>query len=727
MKRAISLILCLIIILSLFTSCTGTGNNPEGKNGGVQSGMQKNNSSGSVGLKITGAKEKDILVIAKKYYDFYIKHLDKMVSSDVAAEIRRETGNVSFDGKLKDDDLANSLCNKSTLSAVFEGQFYCKVLYAAASVGWSAGYARSANTLAAVLVSEKDIPDKNRLNDAKKLAEYAISLDGKSVRFYLTLAQIRYEQKDTDGALEAVDAALALDSGHHEALTFKLQLIVERGGSGMSAAAKSVGEKLKENDGELSKRLTGQENDTKNQQPGTSSDSTEELKKKLDDICKLEVITSADMVEILFPTQAKNIRDKIITVTAEEKDLNFPKFPSNLYQSAKQVTTEAYRTAIKQYREWLKNYRKDLMKEISKAEKSALDTDKARLDKKLKDKAAYAADPTDKTAADYMTDYNLQVLTAAENDFLLYKNKRYMDFSKESEEMYGALIHGWTQAQVIYFEDKKAAGKLPEEQKGPAFAAADAKYALAVNAASEQYVQAIVPEYAKLYNDMKEEGQKLWEKMLPFARCTLSPEYNVVNLYSTIVLETLSVLGDFSGNDLEMTRYDHNYTAEDLADAEKAMALAKEYMAAKAKAAKAKTNADFTISVKLCDEVEIKLSSTSIEVEYVNGYAARVAYNWKKEQMELGVGYGKKSDKLPIGGSVKAFANVVFDLRNQTVTDVYISAEAKLSMNTGHSSMEMGGTVNISLMGKGASLSAAAKAEVGRVGIEHQKEIIKQE
>jgi hypothetical protein len=253
---------------------------------------------------------------------------------------------------------------------------------------------------------------------------------------------------------------------------------------------------------------------------------------------------------------------------------------------------------------------------------------------------------------------------------------------------------------------------------------------LTINAAFEERLKVLVPVQNSIYTEVSKEAQRLWETMLPFARCTADPGRVIASLYE---FATVFPKPDYAGavtfdihlsghHGLPIHSYKPGISAADLQALEEALAEA------------TKTNPvyidvldDFTISVSF-GPVEIKLNNNCIEAEYVAGAAVRTQFNWKSKEMEVGVGAGYKAKVGVAGGmgagvEAKGYVNLVLDLRNNEITDVYISGEAKGSLG-GYGS---GGQARASLMGKGLELSTAAKHSIGIVGVEHTTEILKWE
>ena len=250
-------------------------------------------------MNIAPPEADEVLAIAKKYYD---RHSDALQDS-LKDELSDKAGGVNFDGSLKDDDKAEQLCAAAT--AMLDGDDDLAIACAAAAVGWSKGYARSAGAMAAVIAKTRggnglteipnmadaaaspaemdpvdlqemmeELPEPQNIedmmgtmlgkmadimgaamaaamgqmmaemanavqrdiaagldwpSDARKLAEYAVSLDKNDAELYTTLAEILFVLNDPDGALEAADAALAIEQDNSTALLLKAGIHASKG------------------------------------------------------------------------------------------------------------------------------------------------------------------------------------------------------------------------------------------------------------------------------------------------------------------------------------------------------------------------------------------------------------------------------------------------------------------------------------------------------------------
>lgn len=668
-------------------------------NGGISAGevgMVSDGVNSGVSVSVAAAVSGEILGIAKKYYEYHSGAL----SGDLKGEFSREVGAVSFDGKSADWEHAEKLCTTAAAVAMLEGDGDYAVGCAAAAVGWSQEYARSAGTLAAMLETAGFVADKDRLNDAAKLAAYAITVDGSDADFYVTLGRVLYAQNDLDGALEAVEAALAIEPGNSAALNLKIEILNKKGGTFLSAAAQKIGKELEDSDGELSKRLTEQEKAVEGIGDPKEGDSKEEALRKLRVLYELEPITPADMMESISATQAGQLREKILTVTDDQKNLGWPEFPGMLAKDNETLKTGGYDI----YNEWY-------LKQIDLKWETYYAIREIPGLKKVVDYTARYAYGIE-TSADYMLAYNEQIVEAARECYVNIVRSYVDEYSDIADAQSTKIDQVWDTANDTYSADI-AAGV-------PSDVAALKRNLTINNAINETHTLMLGLNQAK-YLELRREGELLWEKMLPFARCTEEPAYVTANLY-----ETIASLGILYSIDLLYSNghvwYTPGISEHDLIDLE----------AAKEEAYKEQIRnpnplEGFTLSYEF-GPFEFKLSSNKVEIEYVNGSACKVSYDWKSKEMEFGVGVGHKA-KLgmvkgaQVGVEAKAYVNFVVDLRKNEITDIYLSAEAKGSAG----SYEAGGQAKVSLMGKGAGLSTAAKKKFGSFAIEHEAVIIKTE
>jgi hypothetical protein len=239
-------------------------------------------------------------------------------------------------------------------------------------------------------------------------------------------------------------------------------------------------------------------------------------------------------------------------------------------------------------------------------------------------------------------------------------------------------------------------------------------YERTVSKIAEEYLQAVINSSLSLYNKIRSTVELVWERMLPFARCSGHPESAVPFLYSNCLLEAFSPIDSCVRNQImNMNEYYPDAFSKDLE------AAIREHMASKEKEKYDEQIANCPTLTASLGPFELKLGARSIELEYVKGVAGRISYNWKTGIAEAGIGGGVKGKLGIIGGETKGYLNVAFDVRNKEVTDVYMSAEAKATMGK----LETGMTGKVSLMGKGASLSGTNKANFGHFGVEHETEL----
>ncbi|MCL1875728.1 MAG: hypothetical protein FWF87_05665 [Synergistaceae bacterium] len=661
-------------------------------------------------IDVTAPTAGDVLAIAKKYYGYHSTALN----GSLKGEFARDAGSVAFDGKANDARRAESLCNTASAIAMLNGDGDYAVAAAAAAVGWAPGYARGAGTLAAMLVKAGFITDKDRLNDAVKLAAYAISIDKADADFHITLGWALFDLNDLDGALEAAEAALAIEPGNSAALNLKIEILNKKGGTFLSAAAGKIGDDLKENDGELSKRLTKQEKAAEGMRMANKDDSKEEALRKFNQFCELEPVTPADMIESVFPTEARQIRKQVSTVSDSDKAMfnnSIRPFPNGLYRTARQV--HEMEDEISEYWKWEHDDQEKRGHNVITPAFRAAEAAKRKRGTEYH---------RPQTPLDYMLEYNRGVLLNARIAAGEYLGKLDYEYSNELHEIYEKDSRKYKEALATRDAEKEAAERLPEPAKSAAHEAAEIKYKLAINDAEDIAFKERMPIKSKYYDESKRVSRQLWEKMLPFARATRHPEYEVINLYHDACRHIEFAIS------LASTRpalYYPEVSAEDLQEALATARAAIEQLMAQEQSPFEDVTNGFTISVEF-GNFEFKLSNNKIEVEYVDGAACKVAFDWKSKELEVGMGVGHKA-KLgtvkgaQVGVEAKAYVNFVLNLRNNEVTDIYISAEAKGSAG----SFEAGGQARVSLLGKEAGISSAAKRKLGSFAIEHEMALIK--
>jgi len=743
---------------------------------------------------IISQKAGEMLAIAKKYYD----HHSGVLRSSLIGEFALEAGAVTFDGKLNDAGRAEALCTVSAAIAAVSGDGDYAVGCAAAAVGWANGYARSANTLASVLELGGFIADGNRLNDAKELAEYAISIDKDDADFYLTLAHVLNDMGDKEGALAAVESALALDPENNAALILKINLLMARGGGGESV--KKIAEDVKKTDGELSKRDRELKKDAGPIGAPNSRDTMEEAKKKFERMCDLEPITPADMLEIIAPSQARQLRMKILTVTAEEKDLGLPVFPYKMLSDPRYIYKDL--EGLEKYEFWLigqkdkaagkddpisgmkdaasaeTNYNsfvdnmpdipgldlKSMMKGTGDPQSISIDTiinsmpKVPGLDMKSVMDGTFDPSPADIgsmlnsimgamsaqtglnlsaavsnpslffSPVSCMLNYNEEISHNAGVNFKHYCIKYRSEINKNvvnkaSEKIrkkLGTSGETFMREHMEIVDEMAAASSLPEDIRQAVLDALEAKFDAAYirylceqNAAEEEALRETLPALDNFYQDVRREGERIWEKMLPFARCTNHPDVSVQDLFEYIVYNVINAI-DYALGVHRMFQVTYpEVSSEDLIAAEQAVYAAEEYIGTAVQ-----NNADRLKNVMFSVEVgpfEVKFGTTRVELECVAGGAGRISYDWKSKQMELGVGVGAKAKVGVIGGEAKAYVNVVFDTQNGEVADVYCNGGLKGVVGT--SEVGIYGRASVA---NGVRVSSTVTQRYGAVGIERE-------
>ena len=650
-----------------------------GKQGGNMGGKQQMppTGGGDPGPGKSGPGKTDVPSLAKKYYDHYSGALPGGI------------GTVNFDGRSSDNKKAEELCNAVALMIAFQSEGKTIVATAAAAVGASSKYARASGSLASALQHYDLISDKYRLEDAKILAEYAISLDKNDIDLFITLALVLQDLGDIDGALKAIDNALNIDKKNVVALTVKMNLLAKGGGgASRSSIAREIGNDLVENDGELSKRATEQENAAKGIDGPKDDDSKDAALKKLDQLYGLDPITPSDMVKKIMPQQANEMSKKIRAVSETDKNLGLPEFPMKLMRDLEAYTTGGY---VK-YGEWWKDQymaRINMSNELSSSKGRPAGQEMA--------------------AADYMREYNKQVVRAAISNYIRFTHRIWEEtlkvLAREEEK-----VHKKHDAAQKKYMANLEAGMNPK--------LAEIKYATECNEFSKESANIVIPELYHWYTECRREGQKLWEEMLPYARCTDYPGYEVAHLYRYVLDHSAPAMTSAGLLNGVIMHYVPGFTEADV------QAVLSELSQA-GPVNKPETLEGLTLSATF-GPVEVKLSANGVELEVAAGLAMRAAFNPTKGTAELGVGVGYQArvgvSGAGIGVSAKAFTNVVFDLKNNEVSDIYYTAEAKGSF----AGFEGGGQVKISAFGKGASISSTAKQSFGGFyGVEHETELIK--
>ena len=715
MKKIIALILAVTLIFP-FTACenfnwddseqsenySNNGNNGNGNN-------KENFNSENLSLDAKDIKENDILAIAKKYYDIHSNAL----SGDLKSEFDSEADAVNFDGTLKDNAKAEKLCSLSAVLATFNCDGNTAAGYAAAAVGWDHTYARSVGALAALLEEAGFIGDKDRLNDAKKLALYAISLDEEDIQLYIILASILAELGDIDGAIKVLDMALAKQPKNYSVLVCKLNLLAEKEASeNGKRVVETIIKTIQENDGELSKRLTEQEKEAEKIKPPDNGDSKEEALRKLHEILETEVITPADMLEIIIPKESQQLRDKVNTVTAEDKKLDLLEFPGKMFYDARYKYKDSDGWIA--YNMWL------LDQENRKSSSSNQGSD--------------AAAGFEITAADYMREYNLNAMEAAIQYFKSY----HSIYAKELHDaIYGknGINDEWL--RKIDEAGKKAANEADgyvqemmrvdpnSENYSAIYNAVNAKAEAsvvrmmqAVNTATEDALRQGISLYDNVYADLRLEAEKLWEKMLPFARCAENPEYMSERVHNAIIVTLAQTLRRaYDVHSMYHVPYPEVTYGDVLQAESKETAAAKEYMK-EISQPKADLMKNFEISVGL-GPAKIKLTNKSAEIEVAAGLAGKVKYDWKSKNVDAGVGLGLKVGGAGVEAGATTYINMSVNTKSGEIKDVYVTGALSGGVGPTSSSAE----IKQSILGKGGSVTTKASAKYGNVSVAHKTKI----
>ena len=703
MKKATAIILCLCMLISSLTGCAGGsdkssdknsdksgGKNPalSGQQGsGQQESGQSGNSSGggNPNLNINPPKASEALSIANKYYDYH----SGVVTGDIKSELNDYIGGVNFNGSLKDDGKAEILCSYAALIAVFQGDGDCAVASAAAAIGWSSGYPRSSGTLASVLLQAGFVTDNDRLSDAKKLAEYAISLDKNDINFYITLALILQEQGDNPGALAAIDAALAIESGDRAALSVKLNLLAASGAPA-GEAKKIIGE-LDENDGKLGRRAKDQENKAGGMDDPKEEDSKDEALRKLEDLYSLEPITPADMMGAVFPEQSKAVKDLIMDVSGET-DLGLPEYPAKLINDL-----DVLAAGLSEYAQWHTSRYMELVDNMNSIRSSS-----------------DIASPSDEwTSADYMREYNEQVVHAAIENYLNFCWAVWTDVDDEIANQ-ERLFEIKKQAADKQLDADLAAGKLD----------ALVKWTLTLNQATRDGANVLRPLLDNWYREVRREGQRFWEETLPFARCTSNPGGTVASLYSYVIdhsAPAFQAAGLLVGFGQYAPGFEKDYYAA-LAEAEAALAAARKADALKIPKTGSEDDDDAFVAPLLFGELKIK--PNCVEFEGAAILALRAKFDWESMRFEGGAGLGGKLNIGAVEVGAAAYRNVVLDIRSGEVTETYDSGTA----GVGAGGSGFGLNARYSSHG-GTQISRTAKQAYGShlTSLEREKVIFKTE
>lgn len=698
-----------------------------------------------------GVNKKNILSIAEKYYNARLP----LLHPDLKEEFADAAGKVDFSGSESLRDASVTLCNLASIETAFSLNGDFAVLTAASAVAKDAGNAEAAHVLGVVLLEAGFLADAGRLEDALACVSYAISIQ-ETWEYFYTLSQIHAEMEKYDEALTAIDRALELAPDNFACIEFKVVLLKKTGGS--AAAIKALEKNAEENDGDLGKRLKKQEKATEGYTQPSAEDSKEELEKKFNDIIALEPITIADLFENVYPEEAAKLEEKIMKVSESDK-FELPVFPDKLFKTAKIIEEDCFDEAT-EYAEWLNDTINDLVENASRDFHRTYQNEYAPqvptmgdsrqdvMDKaiEMQEKLGNMSDeeleqwmeenvlnklPQDseapqaqvnpsgtaapsKTNVDYMMDYNMSVVNAGVYSFAFYTLAVRQEFTDATLEALQFMND-----KVVRYEQQKRTemDNAPEEEK-PVIAL---KYDLMINSACEEYVRNLLPQASRDYARITKMAHEMWAEVLPYLRSSHMPDVYIPYYQSVIMQHSLMVLSEVTF--LRGTPFNRYISYEDLEAATEALEEHRKYMEEVAlAAANAGSNIKLTIDLKV---VKINLTPNSAELEVmVKIVAARVQYDWKKDQLEVGAGVGAGVDagaKL-IKVEAKMMANVVIDLRKKKISDIYLSSEATASM--GGYGVQGGG--KISLLGKGSSTYSGISAGKGPISVSHKQELISQ-
>ena len=769
-RRIICFLLTMVLLAGSISGCSGDkpagdpstsgivkkpGGEADSSSLGAEAPDQSKSSSGTASEilpVITNAGMKDVLAIAKKYYDARLP----LLHPDLKEEFKTAAGEVDFSGKERFTEQSTHLCNLSSVETAFRLNGDFAVLTAAAALAKDPNNPEAAHALSTVLLEAMFLGEAERLQDALVCVSYAASLE-EAWQYYYTLAQIYGELGSYEEALKAIDHALELDPDNFVCIDFKVVLLRKIGGFG--AAVKALEEEAGDKDGDLGKRLKKQEEATEGKtQPG-GDDSKEELEKKFNEALALEPITIADMLEHAFPQEAAKLKSQIMTVTESDR-IKLPKFPAKLFMSAKLIEEDCY-NEVQEYIDWLnrsvtemnskanaefkqayqeasvqkpadvadieKTITDQLLSDPEMFEHMSADDFVAWINQNVNDMLPEEADSSksqlsleegsysDETNVEIMMDYNNSVVNAAVWSFALYSSELRREFIEKAIKATQGMMD-----RILVMEKNKQAEmrNAPEEEK-PIIAL---KWELAMNGACEDYVSELLPLATRDYKKISQMANDLWEDILPYIRGTRMPEAYISHYQAIIFTYSLNVLGEVDC--LRSTPYKRYISEADLIAAQEALAEHRAYMKELAMAA-ANSGSEFRLSIDLV-YVKINITPNNAELEaLVGNVAARAQYDWKKGELELGGGVGAKIETGAkfIKFEAKMMANVVIDLKKKKISDIYLSSEASASM--GNYGVEAGG--KISVLGKGSSIYGGISAGRDPVSVSHRQELLRQE
>ena len=332
-----------------------------------------------------------------------------------------------------------------------------------------------------------------------------------------------------------------------------------------------------------------------------------------------------------------------------------------------------------------------------------------------------------------MLEYNDNVLNAGINGLVAFQNRlreERREFIKPYHEEYHALDHEY----FLYQQTEiKAQPQFFDEEKHKQFM-------LRKNAITIRATDAYIPVFIEHYKLLGVEAQRVWETMLPFARATAKPMENTAFLYhwcSRVALDPL-----FDANHLPYDSFYENVEPSPETVMANEMAIAAEQIAKEkeeAERVKEQIKAQAALEKALSAAFDIgpvgfKLTPNAVEVEYVNIVAARASFDWKSKQAEAGLGLGFKKTLALVGAKgtglgveATTYANVAFDVRNKTVTDFYISSDARSSFGGFSSGVNYRFSVYNDKGGWGlanSKLSTSVSQKFGALGVSHSNELL---
>jgi hypothetical protein len=207
------------------------------------------------------------------------------------------------------------------------------------------------------------------------------------------------------------------------------------------------------------------------------------------------------------------------------------------------------------------------------------------------------------------------------------------------------------------------------------------------------------PLFERAYTEIRKEGERFWEKMLPFARCTREPYYDIARLYHYVAF--FGMLASIEHCDFKHAWYTTGISGAPSTDLEAVIV--------KVTSTQANNPCPMrghTFSGPL-GPFEVTISSNNVEIESSLGAAGMADFNWMSKKVTH---KGVIRKKCKLGVKTEAgWEYVVLDVRllgkNQgQITDVYRSVGKQA--------------------GKGSAMSLVSK---GSAAAKHKKELFKWE